>query len=269
MMTLKKALFTPLLAVWAMLAAYGASIQAEEMETKHFDVKGFTQVSLKGNSHLELIQGDSFTVVAAGPTSTMPYVKVEVKGRTLELSVDENTQNWLGFVTISRGQGQEVNFTVTMPKIDALRVTGSGEARSASIESESLDLAVTGSGTIDVDKVASENLKAYITGSGDLFLEKALAVSGEVAVTGSGDMNIGNITGESLSAEIKGSGDMVVGGRVATVNIRVMGSGDFSGRSLRADSASGSVMGSGDIVLKRPGSDSFSVVGSGDIALVD
>ncbi|WP_444916679.1 GIN domain-containing protein [Microbulbifer sp. JMSA003] len=269
MMILKKTLFAPLLVVLATVAAFCTNAQAEEMETKRFDMEGFTQVSLKGSSHLKLIQGDSFEVVAVGPVSTMPYVKVEVKGERLELSVEENTQNLFGFVTISRGQGDEVNFTVTMPKIEALKVTGSGEARSSSVESEGLTLGVTGSGMINIDKVAAESLKAYVTGSGDLFLNKALTVKGEVAVTGSGDMKISTITGESLLAEIQGSGDMLVGGRVADVNVRLMGSGDFIGRSLRADNASGSIMGSGDIVLKRPGTDSFSVMGSGDVALVD
>ncbi|AWF80812.1 DUF2807 domain-containing protein [Microbulbifer sp. A4B17] len=269
MMNLKKTLFAPLLVMLATVATYCANTQAEEMETKRFDVKGFNQVSLKGSSHLKLIQGDSFEVVAVGPVSTMPYVKVEVKGQRLELSVEENTQNLFGFVTISRGQGGEVNFTVTMPEIESLKVTGSGEARSSSIESEDLTLGVTGSGVINIDKAASENLKAYVTGSGDLFLNKALTVSGEVAVTGSGDMKISSITGESLKAEIQGSGDLLVGGRVADVNVRIMGSGDFIGRSLRSDNAEGSIMGSGDIVLKRPGSDSFSIMGSGDVALVD
>ncbi|WP_444930546.1 GIN domain-containing protein [Microbulbifer sp. SSSA002] len=269
MMILKKTLFAPLLAVLATVATYCANAQADEMETKHFDVEGFTQVSLKGSSHLKLIQGDSFEVVADGPASTMPYVKVEVKGERLELSVEENTRNLFGFVTISHGQGDKVNFTVTMPKVEALKVTGSGKARSSSIESENLTLGVTGSGLINIDKAATENLTAYITGSGDLLLNRALTVKGDISVRGSGDMKIGRITGETLAAEIQGSGDILVDGRTADVSVRVMGSGDFVGRSLRTDRAEGSIMGSGDIVLKRPGRDSFSVMGSGDVVLID
>ncbi|MFA0810133.1 GIN domain-containing protein [Microbulbifer epialgicus] len=267
MATLKKAFLAPILALLAICSAYSASAQAEKMESKTFDVSGFTRVSLKGSSHVEVIQADHFAVSATGPAEAMSHTKVAVKGDTLELSVEDNTQRWFGVVTITRDQ--EVHFTVTMPKVEGLLVTGSGDANAGSIESERLDLGISGSGAIYVKKAAAESLNAYVTGSGDLLVDKALAVNGEVGITGSGDLHFRSITGESLSAEIKGSGDMKIGGRVASVDIKIMGSGDFAGRGLRADSASGSVTGSGDIVLKRPQRDSFSVMGSGDVALVD
>ncbi|WP_444919404.1 GIN domain-containing protein [Microbulbifer sp. CnH-101-G] len=269
MATTRKAFLAPMFALLAFFALSSAIAEAEKTENKNFDVSGFTRVSLRGSSHVEVIQGDHFAVHATGPTDVMPHAKAEVRGSTLELSVDDNTQNWFGVITITRDLDQKVQFTVTMPKVEGIEVTGSGQAVAETLESETLDLKVTGSGTVRVAKAAAENLSAYVTGSGDLILDKALSVSSEIGISGSGDIFLGGITGEKLTAEIKGSGDMRVGGRVADVNIRIMGSGDFVGRSLRADNASGSVMGSGDIVLKRPQKDSFSVMGSGDVALVD
>ncbi|WP_299583263.1 DUF2807 domain-containing protein [uncultured Microbulbifer sp.] len=269
MATTKKAFLAPLIALLTLFAVGSAHAEAEEMESKSFDVNGFTRVSLKGSSHVEVIQGDHFAVNATGPAEVMAHAKAQLKGDTLELSVDDNTQRWFGVITITRDLDQKVQFTVTMPKVEAIVVLGSGQAVAESLESESLDLGVTGSGTVRIAKAAAENLNAYVTGSGDLILDKALSVTSEIAISGSGDVFLGGITGEKLSAEIKGSGDMRVGGRVADVNIRIMGSGDFVGRSLRADNATGSVMGSGDIVLKRPQRDSFTVMGSGDVALVD
>ncbi|WP_444910015.1 GIN domain-containing protein [Microbulbifer sp. TRSA005] len=269
MATMKKAFLAPLFALLALFVLSSAQAEGDKKETKSFDVNGFTRVSLRGSSHVEVIQGDHFAVNASGPAEVMPHVKAEVKGNTLELYVDDNTQHWFGVITITRDRDQKVHFTVTMPKVEALEVAGSGQAVAETLESETIDLGVTGSGTVRVAKAAAENLSAYVTGSGDLILDKALSVNSEIAISGSGDIFLGGITGEKLSAEIRGSGDMRVGGRVADVNIRIMGSGDFVGRSLRADNASGAVMGSGDIVLKRPQSDSFSVMGSGDVALVD
>ncbi|WKD50831.1 GIN domain-containing protein [Microbulbifer spongiae] len=269
MTTVTKALLAPLFALVAVYLAFSALAQAQEMDSKRFDVDGFTRVSLKGSSHVEVIQGENFSVSVTGPAVAMPYAKAVVKGDTLELSVEDNRQNWFGVVTVTWGQDQEVKFSVTMPQVEGILVSGSGEASAERIEGESLDLGVSGSGKVYVNKAAAETLSAFVTGSGDLILDRALAISGEASLTGSGDLHIGSIAGEQLSAEIKGSGDMQINGRVADVTIRIMGSGDFVGRSLYADSAGGSVMGSGDIVLKRPRRDAFSVMGSGDVALID
>ncbi|WP_323843920.1 GIN domain-containing protein [Microbulbifer magnicolonia] len=266
-MTVKNTLFAPLAALLLTAVGFSAAIQAEEITSKQFNVSGFTRIALKGSSHVQVIQGDSFEVVATGPVEAMPYAKAELQGETLELSVEDDKRSWFGVITVS--SDPEVEYRVTLPKLEAIKVTGSGEAMADTLESENLELRVTGSGTIRVGKVAAESLVTTVTGSGDLVVGTALAVKGQASITGSGDLRLDNFAGESLGADIKGSGDMVIGGRVAEVNIHVMGSGDFVGRNLRADSASGSVMGSGDIVIRRPARDSFSVMGSGDIALVD
>jgi len=264
-MAAKKPLSIPLALL--LLVASFAVARAGESTDKQFDVSGFTRIALKGSSHLQVVQGDRFEVVATGAAEAMPYAKAELHGDTLELSVEDDKKSWFGVVTVS--WDPEVEYRVTLPVLEAIKVTGSGEALAGTLESETLDLRVTGSGLIRVDKVAAEKLSTSVTGSGDLLVGTALVVDGRASITGSGDLRLENFAGESLSASIKGSGDMLVGGRVAELQISLMGSGDFVGRNLRADSAGGSVMGSGDIVLLRPAKDSFSVMGSGDIALVD
>lgn len=264
-MAVKHPMSASLVALLLITAAFGAV--AEEITSRQFDVSGFTRIALKGSSHLQVIQGDSFEVLASGPAEAMPYAKAELHGDTLELSVENDKKRWFGVITVS--SDPEVEYRVTLPVVEAIKVTGSGEALAGTLESEILELRVTGSGTLRVDKVAAEKLSTSVTGSGDLLVGTALAVDGEASITGSGDLRLDNFAGERLAASIKGSGDMAVGGRVAELQINLMGSGDFVGRSLRADSAGGSVMGSGDIVILRPARDSFSVMGSGDIALLD
>lgn len=266
-MVVNRYLPAPLAALLLIATAFSPLVQATETGSKRFDLSSFTRITLKGSSHLQVVQGESFEVTASGPAKFIPYARAEVHGDTLELWEEDDRKSWFGIVTISSDRG--IEYRVTLPKIESLKVTGSGEALAGALESESLDLRVTGSGEIRVDKVAAESLVAAVTGSGDLDVGTALVVNSHASITGSGDLRLGSIVGERLDAGIKGSGDMAVGGRVAEVQISIMGSGDFVGRKLQANSAGGSVMGSGDIILRRPERDSFSVMGSGDIALVD
>lgn len=259
-----KSRFSAVVAVLIMLVA---GVAHADRSTKSFPLEGFTAISLKGSSDLEVIQGDHFSVRASGPEDAMAFARAEVDGDTLKLFVESEKKFLFGVVTVS--SEPEVQFQVTLPEISALRVTGSGEANADALESAQLDLSVTGSGVIRIDRVAAEELNTAVTGSGDLPIGTVLAVRGAAGITGSGDLRIENFVGEELAAQIKGSGDMMIGGKVVDVDITIMGSGDFVGRTLSAQNAGGAVMGSGDIVLRRPVHDSFSVMGSGDIALVE
>ncbi|MFV8783090.1 GIN domain-containing protein [Microbulbifer sp. SA54] len=263
-----KARFAALLAAFIMLVAGVAQADgASNSSSRSFPLEGFTAIALKGSSDLVVVQGDHFAVTASGPEDAMQFAKAVVDGDTLKLSVEAEKKFLFGVVTVS--SEPEVRFQVTLPKISALRVTGSGEASADALESERLELSVTGSGVIRIDRVAAEELDTAVTGSGDLLVGTVLAVRGAAGITGSGDLRIDNFVGEQLAAQIKGSGDMVIGGKVVDFDITIMGSGDFVGRTLSAQSAGGTVMGSGDIVLRRPARESFSVMGSGDIALVE
>lgn len=266
-MAIMSRLHAALAAVTLLLCAVGSSALAEETIEQAFDLSGFTRIDLEGSSSLEIVQGDRFSVVASGAPEAVALARAEVRGDTLKLWVEPNHKRFFGVVTVS--DGQSVDYRVSLPVIESVAVTGSGEATAETLESESLVLKVTGSGDLTVAKVAAESLEASVTGSGDLSLGTVLSVRGEISIRGSGDLAFESFAGETLEADIKGSGDIEVSGRVGTVRVNIMGSGDFLGRHLQADRGEGAVMGSGDIVLRRPASDSFSVMGSGDIALVD
>ncbi|WP_105104422.1 GIN domain-containing protein [Microbulbifer pacificus] len=251
-----------------LLLALGASAVQAQGSSKSFPLDGFSAIALKGSSNLKVVQGNTFSVSAHGEEKDLTYARAEVDNDgTLSLWVETDSKSLFGVVTVTTEP--EIEFQVTLPAINALRVTGSGDAVADTLESEKLDLRVTGSGLIKVEKVAAEALNTGVTGSGDLILGTVLAVHGSAGITGSGDIRMDNFIGEDFTAQIKGSGDMAIGGKVVSLNVTVMGSGDFMGRSLIATNAGGAVMGSGDIVLKRPVNESFSVMGSGDVALVE
>lgn len=267
-MSIRSRLRSPLLLLLTVLSMLAtAALAAQETTSVDYPLRDFTRISLKGGSHLQVVQGGDFAVTASGPADVMPQVFAELHGDTLELRVESSKRSFFGAITVS--SDPRVRFQVTLPKVSGILVTGSGKAEAEALESESLELKVTGSGELRIGKVVAESLDTAVTGSGDLKVGSTMAVQGRASVTGSGDLRLDNYAGQALKADIRGSGDIIVGGRVAQLEVNVMGSGDFHGRNLLADSANGGIMGSGDIVLRRPASDSFRVRGSGDVTLVE
>ncbi|GMG88333.1 GIN domain-containing protein [Biformimicrobium ophioploci] len=266
MMNLARSTVAGLALALASLAQLPAAL-AEEMATRTFDVRGFDSLELKGGPRLEITQANTFSVVAEGPAELMEFVRVETSGDTLELSVEKEKKLFFGAVTVSNDD--EVIFRVSLPKLEALEVKGSGEAIAKNLESENLALSVMGSGLIQADRIAAEKLSLSVMGSGDLVIDTVLAGTMGMEVKGNGDLSVKNFAGETMGADIAGSGDIMVAGKVDTLAVSVMGSGDFHGRNLQSTTASGTVMGSGDVVIRKPQSQSFRVMGSGDIAVIE
>lgn len=211
---------------------------ADKTETR--DLQGFTGIELKGASTLTLRQGDEYSVVVTGDEDIMDQVTTKVRGGTLLLDVDDDS--WF-----SRSS-ERVHFEVTMPKIEAIGLMGSGTIKSSKIKSQDLELA--------------------LMGSGDMLLESVSARDVEVELAGSGDIEINDFTAMTMDTEIMGSGDVEVSGEVAKLGVEVMGSGDFSGDRLAAEYVSAQVMGSGDVRLMSAGKHRFSSMGSGDLEIV-
>ncbi|MEW5250430.1 GIN domain-containing protein [Microbulbifer sp. 2201CG32-9] len=246
---------------------WGTTSLAEDETIRPFPLEGFDRVDLKGNSNLNLFQGDSFEVIAVGPAAALKDIRARVRGDTLELGMQTKHRHSSRMAAIT--DEQAIHFNVTLPEVSAIQVSGSGKALADTIESSKLALRVTGSGELTVAKVATDSLSAKISGTGNLTLGTVLMVTGEASITGTGDLHLDSLAGESLAARIKGTGDILINGRVSKLAVGIMGSGDFIGRNLVSDSAVGSTVGSGEIILRRPKQQSFSSWGSGDIVLVD
>ena len=77
-----------------------------------------------------------------------------------------------------------------MPALDAVEVSGSGDAMFAEFESLSLRLSVTGSGDVEGSEISVGALAAGVSGSGDITLEGCASESADVSITGSGDITL-------------------------------------------------------------------------------
>ena len=162
------------------------------------DLSGFDRVSLVGDGELT-VGGGSFNVTVSAEDNVMPSLAVEVDGDTLVLRRDSD---WSDGVRPTF----PIEFMVTMPVLDELRVSGSGTASARDLAaSGELVLAVAGSGSIRADAVRASSVVAEVEGSGTvsvdgvdlMHLASRIDGSGRVTATGRAD---------ELSVDIGGSG---------------------------------------------------------------
>lgn len=217
MITMKtKHLFLSVLMVGLLLSNL-AFAEREERE-----VPSFSEISLRISGNVYLEQGDRQSVRVVASSSTLEEVITEVKGRTLIIRFRTNN---LFRKTFNPGK---VEIYVTVPEINALAVSGSGDIVAADeIKSRILDLTVSGSGDISLKNLEADRVKATVSGSGNILINKGgLADELTAAISGSGNVKAENFEARSVDAKISGSGNCSVYAS-SSLKARVAGSGNI------------------------------------------
>lgn len=104
-----------------------------------------------------------------------------------------------------------------------------------------------------------------VSGSGDLMAEALELPRLSARVQGSGDIRLTGLSVDELKLAVVGSGDIVASGRARQLAASIAGSGDIKTEALKADEVSVSIVGSGDASVQAEKSLSVNIAGSGDV----
>ena len=210
-------------------------VQAEEEER---EVPTFSEISLKVEAKLYLKQGDNQSVKVVAKESALEKLITEVKGRRLTIRYPNTTM----FQNFNPGK---VEIYITVPEVDALTLSGSGDILAEELSSRILELSVSGSGDIVIDNLDSKRLTANLSGSGDIII-KGGGVADEFSstISGSGNVKAEGFEATDVSVRISGSGNCFITSN-GSVKARIAGSGNVNYKGN--PSIDSSVAGSGRV----------------------
>jgi hypothetical protein len=198
------------------------------------DVAGFTGVTLAFSGNVFVTQGSPQKVVIEADKGTMEKIETELHGDNLVLKTRDGHWRDLG----------KINVYITVPEVDNLSVTGSGDLIcESSIKTNELELFVSGSGSLRVSKLEAHEVSAEITGSGDIVVAGTSNNDGEMdaTITGSGSIKAENFAVSEASVGITGSGSAAVNvTKELETNITGSGSVNYRGNPLINATATGS-----------------------------
>lgn len=208
--------------------------------TERLALSGFTGIEVAGSWQVTVRPGP-YDVQVTVDDNVVDDLQVEVRGDALHFGLRPQV----------RLRRATLRAQVTMPSVEAVAVTGSGDATFAYFESPSLRLSVTGSGDVEGSGISAGALDAEVSGSGDITLEGCANESAHVSITGSGDVTLrGAADAEpagALTLQISGSGSADVGGcTFASADIGITGSGSGT-MTLGSGDLTGSISGSGEV----------------------
>ncbi|WP_268801431.1 GIN domain-containing protein [Sphingopyxis sp. H115] len=98
----------------------GAPAAAGPVTTQSYALTGFTGVEVAGPDDVTIRQGDNFSISARGRADVIDRLEIKVDGTRLVIGRKRD-----GFSFSSRDD-DDLDIAITMPRLDALRLTGSG-----------------------------------------------------------------------------------------------------------------------------------------------
>ncbi|WP_319479584.1 head GIN domain-containing protein [uncultured Draconibacterium sp.] len=224
------------LSLFVMGLFMATTVQAEE-ETR--DVSSFSEISLRIPATVHLKQGSPQSVRIEGKQSTLEDIITEVNGSKLII-------RFPGKSIFQRNyKPGRIDIYITVPDVNGLGVSGSGDILANEIKARIIDLAVSGSGNIEIDDLTSDKVKGAISGSGNIKIEgDGVANELSVSISGSGNCKADGFEAEDITVSTSGSGNCNVKSN-GTLKARIAGSGSvYYKGSPRVDA---SVAGSGRV----------------------
>ena len=207
--------------VLCLLIAGIFALNTANAEEEKRDVSTFSEISLRIPAKLYLKQGEPQSVRIVANESVMEDIITEVKGSELHIRFPGTNIFQRNF------KPGKIEVYITVPDVDALSVSGSGDILAEELEARILNLAVSGSGNIEIGELDSKKVKGTISGSGNIKLED--------------------------------------GGVAEELNVSISGSGNFDGSGFEADAVNVNTSGSGNCRVKSNGSVKARIAGSGSV----
>ena len=215
----------------------GIAAKASPDGSRSFAATGFTGVELAGPDNVIVKRGAAFAVTATGPDSALDKLVVRVDNGRLRIAREsEGIMSW--------SDKYRVTVTVTLPQLDELVLSGSGNFDADAARGDSVDVVLSGSGNLTLAAAEAKALDVALAGSGDLTIRGGAAERGDVALAGSGDIDMKGMKLASADISLAGSGN-IEATATSTAEVAIIGSGDVRlGGGAKCDS---SELGSGTV----------------------
>jgi hypothetical protein len=214
----------PTMIALALAACGGAALAQGGGVERSFRVGAFEGVGAVGANRVVVHVGGPISVTARGPAETLDKMEVVVEHGSLQIRPRREFRerfDWRGV--------KPATYTVTLPRLTAVSLAGSGDMRVDRVEGDRFDASVAGSGTLDIAALRVGRAAFSMAGSGNL-AARGSATRAELSVAGSGNLKARGVTARTAAVSIAGSGTAELTAK-DRVDVSIVGSGeaDISG----------------------------------------
>jgi hypothetical protein len=191
------------------------------------NASGYTAVSSGGAFDVDVNYGNSSTITVEADENLLPYIETVVEGNELKL----RTKKGYSFKTKNK-----MKVTVSLTKLTALRVSGSGNVKGDGAFSNdgTTEISISGSGDLKLNFDKFSAMEVKISGSGNMHLKGKETSKINATVSGSGNIDAYDISASEVTAKVSGSGNVNVTAN-KSIDATIRGSGNVNYKGSASD----------------------------------
>lgn len=194
------------------LSACNATKGNGNVVTEDYTVRDFNRIEFSGVGEMIVTVGERESLSVRTDENLQDLIEVEVRDNTLHIGQRPNTSFY---------NPTELIFTVTVPELEALDLSGAGSVVIDDIEGDSFSIDASGATEIELNNVDVDSLTVEISGSGSASVE-GRTNDLEISISGAGDFSGYGLESENAQIDISGAGS-------AEINASDEITGDISG----------------------------------------
>lgn len=165
-------------------------------------VSDFDSVRFGAYGELTIRPGATESLVIEADDNLMPYLKTEVRGGRLEISVTG--------ANLSFNTSRPIRYTLTVKSLKELIHSGAGNVEAAGLSGDDLNVQLTGAGNVTLTELTLTNeLTARLSGAGNLTVA-GTAARQDVELSGFGEYRGGDLKTGSADIRLSGAGSGTV-----------------------------------------------------------
>ncbi len=212
-----------------------------EQVTQTRDLQDFTRIDLRAAGAIDLTQGRDFSFTMTSDEALHELIETVIEGDTLIIKFVEDTQKIKS--------GNDIRYTITMPLIAGVRISGGGSLHCGNIAGKSFALDLPGGSSIHIQSIAVADFRLRVQGGSKLTLGHIQAARIHMDIPGSANMTIADLSANDLTIGIRGTINLSIAGRVMTQTINVVGVANIKAEHLQSNQATVKSLGIGNVDL--------------------
>jgi hypothetical protein len=201
--------------------------------TEERDVGDVSEVVLSGVGDLTVVPGEFAALSVTADDNVLPALETESANGKLTLRTRSRT---------TLRPKTKIAYTLTVPRLDAITVSGAGNVKSTRLDADTLTVKLSGAGNVHLNNLtckalalnvsgagtahlagATEKLTMRLSGAGGIEAAGLKASSADVQVSGAGNATVW--AADELKARVSGAGGVRYKGVPGSVEQKVSGAG--------------------------------------------
>ncbi len=221
---------------------------AGDLETRSYDLSGFTAVDIGSAFDYEVVRGDAYAVAVTADSDLFDYIEVEQYGATLKVGTE--AVHWPKIVW----NPTRLRVKITMPRLTGLGISGAAIGDVSGFDAgDDLEVSVSGASRLNLYDTAVGEADFDLSGASDVDLDMTAGGDAAFVLSGASDLDGDLTAGGDIDLDLSGASRLELRGAARNARLDASGASHLDMDSFAVNDAAVAFSGASRGVIRLDG----------------